>query len=657
MVKKNFGSILLIWAIICLLACLFACAPKKKIISGPPGKTVGQLWQIAGVAWKDKDYDRAEQLYQDLLQKKGLSRQKRQTAWKRLAFSSLSNGHLELTEKALQMWSEIDVQARTKWDWYKIKALMYKKQGRMGDFEATLMEAIRKKSSPWELKLQAAHFLTSYFFLEDFYKKAWQVQAVLAEEAGTEEQKKELYSRLYQRLAQVDPRKWSVIRTSYSSDQICHFPYAIIEWRATGHFLAEEEISWPKAWKRMQDILKGCGSDLKSFLEEKISPLIKRYGPPRQTMAILLPLSGSYAQMSWDILRGIDVAQWLERKAAARIQVRVINTSSDSWLKSLKGLPQDCKIIAGPLRKSVWKKIYNKGLQEERTFFAFTSRLRPGKEGRDGFRFFPSRSDQVRTLIETMVNQFGVTDFAVMYPESSYGRGMLNVFQDELAGYQAGLRAIASYDNNDPTGWKDKVADFLDVPSEYLEPGDKDNKEKMLPDPDFRALFLPDSFENAQIMIPEFYFFDVDNLFFLGPALWSQQVRQVSKLDCKYFDLSLMPGMWWSDNPSLALKKLNKGLDETLQGQDNFWVGLGYDFFRFSMALLKRDFPTKGAQERCQLLSSIASDFKWTMAPMSWDSKGRASQDLFLLQPGEKGAVRADLDKIWARFRKRQKTQ
>ncbi len=654
MVKKDYCKFFLIWTIFCLFTYLSGCAPKRVIVSKPTVKTVEQLQQKAESAWKNMDYARAEHLYQTLLQRKGLSSQEQQIAWKRLAFSSLSNGHFELTQKSLQNWSEMDVQARKKWDWYRIKARMYKQQGQMGDFESTLMEAIRRKASPWSLKVKATHFLTSFFRKEHLYKKAWHVQEVLFEEAGTNRQKKQLLRDFYQGLDPSSSKEWTMIQTSYATDLIYHFPYALLEWKATTYFLSKEDISWPQAWQRLQDILKNSTPLIKGFLKEKFSPLLEDYGSPVRTVAILIPLSGSYAKMSWDILRGIDIAQRESWHLGELIQVQVINTSSDTWTEYLKALPEHCNIVGGPLRKSVWQKIYDLDIQKERTFFAFTSRLDPGKEGQDGFRFFPSRSDQVRPLIQTMVNEFGVTDFAVMYPESSYGRSMLNVFQKELKNYQADLKGITNYNNQEPTGWQDRVADFLDIPEGYFESDNKKNKKQTQPDPKFQALFLPDSFGNAQIMIPEFYFFDVDHLFFLGPALWSQEIRHVSKLDSKYFDLALMPGMWWTDNPGPSLNRLNKGLDETVQGQANFWVGLGYDFLRWSMELLNRDFSEKGFGSRCQILGSLASDFQWTMAPIYWDSKGRASQDLFLLQPGEQGVVHADLDKIWSIFMSRQ---
>ena len=90
------------------------------------------------------------------------------------------------------------------------------------------------------------------------------------------------------------------------------------------------------------------------------------------------------------------------------------------------------------------------------------------------------------------------------------------------------------------------------------------------------------------------------------------------------------------------------GLRKTTQGNADFWVSLGYDFLRFVHAL-KLHTSTWPPEDLNKELSSI-SNFTWSMAPINWDKKGRAQQELFLLRPGSKGLIPVDKNRFRKKF-------
>ena len=51
------------------------------------------------------------------------------------------------------------------------------------------------------------------------------------------------------------------------------------------------------------------------------------------------------------------------------------------------------------------------------------------------------------------------------------------------------------------------------------------------------------------------------------------------------------------------------------------------------------------------------SGFDWTMAPLSWNEKGMASQDLFVLRPVANGVQRVSSDRMQTRLKKARKMQ
>jgi hypothetical protein len=146
------------------------------------------------------------------------------------------------------------------------------------------------------------------------------------------------------------------------------------------------------------------------------------------------------------------------------------------------------------------------------------------------------------------------------------------------------------------------------------------------------------------MLIPEFYYFDQDHLFFLGPTLWSQSGVEISALDRKYFQLSMMASPWLADNSRPAVQKLSQGLEDLNEREPDFWIALGYDFVRLTHTIQSQT----GFDPNDDFLQRLRSvqDFSWSMAPLTWDAQGRAKQDLFVVQPGDHGIRPVDLNRL-----------
>ncbi|MFP4129053.1 MAG: hypothetical protein ACLFSF_08415 [Desulfonatronovibrio sp.] len=69
---------------------------------------------------------------------------------------------------------------------------------------------------------------------------------------------------------------------------------------------------------------------------------------------------------------------------------------------------------------------------------------------------------------------------------------------------------------------------------------------------------------------------------------------------------------------------------------------MGYDFIRFIENLNNLPSPEQNEEINKQL---AAINFQgWSMAPVSWDKQGRASQDLYVLQINKDKLSRADMN-------------
>jgi len=247
----------------------------------------------------------------------------------------------------------------------------------------------------------------------------------------------------------------------------------------------------------------------------------------------------------------------------------------------------------------------------------------------------------VRSLVHLTVDKLGITDLAVFYPEEKFGRTMAQTFYSEAAPLGGRIKGMQSYPSRELKQWTGRVGKLLNVPSNF-----SDNKDVPLPMPDFGAVFIPDGWRQAQTLLPNFFFYEGDQLVFLGPGLWSRALDDAKDVDEHYYRLAVCPGAWWDGSD--GGRALQSALTEEGLGQADFWVALGYDFLRFAgkLGTLPASWDSAMVNKRIHR----AQDLDFSMAPMTWDEHGTASQDLYLFTPASNGKRIMDLDKFAARI-------
>jgi len=375
-----------------------------------------------------------------------------------------------------------------------------------------------------------------------------------------------------------------------------------------------------------------CWTSLRNLVKDKIfiSPLFYQLftelKPPHDlqtpTLSIILPLSGPYKKLGWQILKGIYLAQ--QDLNDPNFNLNIINSHAPNWQELAAN--STSLIIGGPFEPAKIQQVINSQLWQDHFFFLFTPQIQ--EEGKKVWRFFPSRRDQVRTLVKNCLSQLQVNNFAIFYPQETYGQEMAKLFLQAVNDQNASVTSIGSYSPSVPTRWSAQVAKLL-----HVSPGQFKDK-NFYPQPDFEAVFLPDSLNNVRGIIPYFFFYNVSYLYFLGPPLWDTDIEW-SPLEQTYFQLTLYPGAWWEQSPSSGTNLL-KQLAQKNEITPNFWVALGFDFVRFFAQTLS--LPLDKDQLNT-FLAKRSLEFNWSMAPLHWDEQGKARQDLFLFSFGSKNKI------------------
>ncbi|MFA9395965.1 MAG: penicillin-binding protein activator [Halodesulfovibrio sp.] len=634
------------------VASLTGCG-KQHILTPqatPSRGAENQLSKQARVAYDSGDFTTASSLYDRVLQKPNLSKAEKRSAWRYFALSTIKSGRAFLGLQALDKWQSSQPGAIDSTEWQDAWVLAIKQLPQ--DKALIILESTyRNTSKPWGLRANAALLLAGIEWkkgntgaaltsLEDLYAKAPNTKYKAA-----------LERRLFSELNGVDAQLLGTLAGYLTPQNEITYPYSLILLEKARRAAGDEQ-NWPSAWAAIER-LRALGKLADpTIIDSVLAPLQQEFGEPAQGIALALPLTGPYGTIGWKILRGAGIAHWQLTNSGHNFALKVINTESPTWEQELAELPEGFTIVGGPLRKEIFRKIHDRDLTEKHAFFSFLSSLPAGTEGEDGWRFFSSPKDQVRTLLNFAQFDLGINNFAALYPNENYGRKMVELFTERAQQQTQSPVMTASYAPNEPRGWSKDVKNIL-IKS------DRENKEfqadngtfedqlnskmstgqyKEMPyRPAFKAVFLPDSWKNMESIIPHFFFHQEDRAVFLGPTLWEQGLSAGKKLESRYYKLAVFPGMWNPFTPTDASKQLVQAMNDAGLGKPDAWVGLGYDFIRLAagMGSMPSDWDDDTVNEKL----ASAQNMDWSIAPISWDEDGNASENLFLFRPSRNGFV------------------
>ena len=597
-----------------ILFFIAACA-EKRVVTDPPRP---DLQQRAAQAWEAQDHPAAQELYSRLLEEFELEEDKEVTAWKRLAVSAGENRDYHRSMQALENWAALDPGAQEKWRWHYHYSVSLKATETEQKYVRYLQDLYTDESRPFELRLQAAMNLAQHHLDSRRYPDGMDVLRNIYQFAYTDEQKariEEAGGRLFSRMDLDTLARASEFMDTY---QKLYFPDNIFWWSYLTTRLQEDHDQWQSLRPRMLEIARQSELVNPKPLESTLEKWEEKLGRPAPVMALLLPLSDDYSSVGWKIMRGAGQAHWDLLSSGLEVRVKTINTNNPGWIEELQQM-QNVSLVGGPLSRRDWDRILENDLHREMVFLTFLPSVE--EEGSQGWRFFPSARDQVRSLLELGIQEMDIQNFAVMYPEEDFGRSYAETFWEKARDMDAEVKAFQSYPTDDHASWNRIVSSFLDITNP--------NDPFLDPDPGFEAVFIPDTLDRAQGLIPQFFYYNVDHLVFLGPMLWYQGYSP-GTLEQQFFSLALSCGAWNGYAPSDPARKLNQGLEDSLQGEADFWVALGYDFVRFASRL--GNMPSPGNNDEVNSILA-GNDFNsWSMAPISWDEKGSATQELFVFQ-------------------------
>ena len=344
------------------------------------------------------------------------------------------------------------------------------------------------------------------------------------------------------------------------------------------------------------------------------------YDSQNPCVVLALPNSGPYSAITSRIKRGAALAAEALKKNGRTVRMEEIDTENPNWLNSIAQLPAECAVVGGPLQEKTYLQARSSGIFAKKVFFAFVPNLQDEDEGKIAWKFFPSPEDQANALIRFVTEDLNIRSFGAFYPDDEYGKKMTAIFRKALEKQHLTLTS-AAYDPKAPRTWAQSAQTLINP---YM----AEDGKTPIPQTMFEAVFLPDSWKQMSNIADSFVYNGEDRLVMLGPMLWEQGIGSKKIANSQKFALAVFPGAWRQTVLPEALKNANP----------DFWMALGYDFLNFAvnMGYVKPD--GQQVARKAQGASSIIR----ALAPIRWNSEGKAAQNMYIFQVGPSGVMAAN---------------
>ena len=399
-------------------------------------------------------------------------------------------------------------------------------------------------------------------------------------------------------------------------------------------------------------------SEDRILVESLIDEIKKNAIFKRDTVGVLLPLSGSYMTFGQRALKGIELAlvQFSSQSNNPPINIVVKDTEGNTGktIQAMQELNQEqVAAILGPIVNSeiAAREAQKMGIP----IITFTQKDNIPEIGDKVFRNFITPKMQVQAIASFAVETLGVNRFAILYPDETYGTTFMNLFWDELIQLGGKVVGVESYSPKS-TDFTDSIKKLIGLYYEFpedLKPvlastgggndaGQSGNAadekaEDQEPQPiiDFEAIFIPDSPGKTGLIVPQLAYFDIKDVYLLGTNLWHSDA--LIKIADQYVQGAIMPDGYFGESDSPVVQRFAADFEETFQEKPDYIEAVVFDSAMMLFHAVSRPHIRYRTEIRDELLA--LDNFPGVTGPTRFDENGEVIKKLHLLRIKGKGFV------------------
>jgi len=295
------------------------------------------------------------------------------------------------------------------------------------------------------------------------------------------------------------------------------------------------------------------------------------------TIGAILPLSGRFAIYGQKALQGIQAALGFmaaptDTRPATEFSLLVKDSGADpvQAAQAVRDLSETHQVITiiGPIFSRTTRAAAQAAEESGIPIISLSPDPEIPALGNNVFRRSLLDSQQITTLVRLVHDRLMMSRFAFLYPDSPYGREMMNLFWDEIDKRGGEIVAAESF----PPGQTDfgpQIRAMVGL-NRKMTPEELALKEagvdiELQPIIDFDALFIPADFQTVGLLAPQLAYYDVNEVLLVGSDGWNSP--WLIELGEKYVDGALFTGGFIQDLDNPQIKELS----------EKYWLTFGED--------------------------------------------------------------------------------
>ena len=364
----------------------------------------------------------------------------------------------------------------------------------------------------------------------------------------------------------------------------------------------------------------------------------------------LLPLSGPFAIYGQEVLNGIQLGMGVfaqsEGERSLDLIIRDTRGDPDVAASLVEELTEKDKVMAiiGPLASKPSTAAAKKAQELGIPIITLTQKEGITLEGDMVFRNFMTPSKEVERVLEKAIMEMSLKRFGILYPDNSYGRFFMNLFWDKAQELGGTVTAIEAYppDETDfaveikkmvglyyprPEAVRTKVeeANWLEAEEKIKE--DFESNGEHDPVVDFDAIFIPDNYGQIALITPQFPFYSIFDVRFLGTSLW--QSPELIDQAGAYVQGAIFASGFFLENGSAIAQDFVKRYVENFEKEPGILAATGYDTIQLVKSIMEKG-PIKTRKE-FQTALFAQDDYYGVTGWIAFDQDGEVVKDPILL--------------------------
>ncbi len=357
----------------------------------------------------------------------------------------------------------------------------------------------------------------------------------------------------------------------------------------------------------------------------------------RDSIGVLLPLSGHYASYGELVKKGLELA--LQEHNKTRLPARFIyrDTAIEGVASAplVSGLTDDDKVMAviGPLLGTTAGEAARRAQREMVPMLTLAQTEELPEIGNFIFRDTLTAEQQVKVLIDyAMAN--GSISFSILRPENRLGEKMSEAFVAELEKAGGEIIDIVSYPD-DSTDFRKQIQQLLwedrevKIPVTITESGEEEEVPELeYPLPPFDALFIPDYADRVSQIAPQLMFYGIKDVTLLGINGWNSPDLIVKA--GRFLKDAVFVDTFYPESKKPEVQRFMELYRQTYQEEPTILSAQGFDLATLLLQIID-DPEVKNRDDLRRRLDDLNNHLGVT-GTTGFDLYGEAIKQLYLLQ-------------------------